>query len=343
MSLLSIQDLSLSIHGIPILKDVSFEIAQGEVCGVIGESGSGKSMTALSVMQLLPQGGEASGRITLAGTDVLGACESALCDMRGNGVGMVFQEPMTALNPVQTIGQQVAETVMIHQRVSRAEAMRRAAETLERCELPNDRFPLTRYPHELSGGQRQRVVIAMAIALRPDLLIADEPTTALDVTTQAEILNLLRTLVKEDGMGCMLITHDLAVVAGIADRMVIMKNGEVVEKAAAGDFPRNMRHPYTKALFAASSHQPERAGGTKEKRASVSQRCRTGLSGSAPVAFREAGDIPGRRPCQLRSDPRRMPGVGGGKRLWEVDADAGNSGPRHGTGWRDPVERGQRS
>lgn len=259
MSLLSIRDLSLSIHDSPILKNVSFDIALGEVCGVIGESGSGKSLTAFSVMQLLPEGSETSGKITLSSTDVLAATEPDLCRMRGADLGMVFQEPMTALNPVQSIGAQVAETILIHENVSKSEAWRRAAETLERCELPTDRFPLTRYPHELSGGQRQRVVIAMAIALQPKLLIADEPTTALDVTTQAEILRLLKRLVEEDDMGLMLISHDLAVVTDLADHIVIMKDGEVVETGEAKTLYRSMKHPYTKALFEASGHQPDRS------------------------------------------------------------------------------------
>ncbi|NNE81698.1 MAG: ABC transporter ATP-binding protein [Silicimonas sp.] len=258
MSLLSIKGLCLSIHGTEILKDVFFDIAPGEICGVIGESGSGKSLTAFSVMQLLPRGAETSGEIRLSGLDVLAARESELCRMRGSDLGMVFQEPMTALNPVQTIGAQVAETILIHQDVSKAEAMARAAETLERCELPNDRFPLGRYPHELSGGQRQRVVIAMAIALQPKLLIADEPTTALDVTTQAEILRLLKRLVDEDDMGLMLISHDLAVVTDLADHIVIMKDGEVVETGEAATLHKSMQHPYTKALFEASGHQPDR-------------------------------------------------------------------------------------
>ena len=257
MSLLSIENLSLSIRGTPILRDVSLQIAPGEILGVIGESGSGKSLTAFSVLQLLPDGSECSGAVKLLGQDVLNLSEDALCAMRGRDVGMVFQEPMTALNPVQTIGQQVAETILIHERVTKAEATTRAAEALERAELPNAKFPLSRYPHELSGGQRQRVVIAMAIALQPKLLIADEPTTALDVTTQAEILDLLARLVREDGMGLMLISHDLAVVTDMADRIAIMKDGEVVEEGGA-DLHRTMQHPYTKALFAASSHQPER-------------------------------------------------------------------------------------
>lgn len=259
MSLLDIQNLSLQISGTPILRDVSLRIKPGEIHGLIGESGSGKSMTALCVMQLLPNGAESSGAVMLGGRDMLQTAEADLCGLRGKEVGMVFQEPMTALNPVKPIGAQVAETITIHEpQVSRAEAMRRAAEALERCELPNDRFPLSRYPHELSGGQCQRVVIAMAIALRPKLLIADEPTTALDVTTQAQVLRLLKRLVAEDGMGLMLITHDLAVVADMADQISIMKSGEIVEAGPTAQIFAEMRHPYTKALFAASGHQPDR-------------------------------------------------------------------------------------
>ncbi|HSG57675.1 MAG TPA: ABC transporter ATP-binding protein, partial [Paracoccaceae bacterium] len=185
MTLLSIRNLDLSIHSYEILRDVSLDIDEGEIVAITGESGSGKSMTALAAMQLLPQGTVTRGSITLAGNDLTTLGEAALCDIRGNDIGMVFQEPMTALNPVRSIGDQVAETILIHGAAPRAEAMRRAAETLQRVGLPQDRFPLSRFPHELSGGQRQRVVIAMAIALRPRLLIADEPTTALDVTTQA--------------------------------------------------------------------------------------------------------------------------------------------------------------
>ena len=264
MNLLRIEKLGLEIFGTPILKDVSLEIAAGEIHGVIGESGSGKSMTAFSVMQLLPDGAACSGEVVLDGVSMLDASEPQLCSLRGDAVGMVFQEPMTALNPVMTIGDQVAETILIHKKVSRSEALSRAAAALERCELPNDSFPLSRFPHELSGGQRQRVVIAMAIALRPKLLIADEPTTALDVTTQAEILDLIRKLVDEDGMGVMFITHDLAVVTGLADRITIMKDGAVVEQGAGATLHRDMTHPYTKALFAASSHQPKREVSKRE-------------------------------------------------------------------------------
>lgn len=259
MSLLQIDQLSLAIYGTPILRDVSFNLDAGQIVGVIGESGSGKSMTAYSVMQLLPEGSKTNGAIRLNGDNLLSHSEEQMCALRGDELGMVFQEPMTALNPVKNIGDQVAETVRIHRQASRAESLRIARETLDRVELPANRFPLSRFPHELSGGQRQRVVIAMAIALRPKVLIADEPTTALDVTTQAQILILLRRLVREDNMALMMITHDLAVVSDLADDIVIMKSGEVVETGPAKTLFQSMKHPYTKALFEASSHVPDRA------------------------------------------------------------------------------------
>ncbi|MDA9351988.1 dipeptide ABC transporter ATP-binding protein [Ascidiaceihabitans sp.] len=255
MSLLSITNLSLSINGTPILRDVSLSVNTGEIVAVTGESGSGKSLTALASMGLLPKGSQATGTITLEGQDLLTTSEADLCNIRGNNIGMVFQEPMTALNPVQTIGAQVAETILIHGSTSKSDAMARAADVLTRVGLPQDRFPLSRYPHELSGGQRQRVVIAMAIALRPKLLIADEPTTALDVTTQAQILDLLQDLARDYDMGLLMITHDLAVVSDMADKIVVMRLGEVVEQGETKSLLTNMQHDYTKMLFAASGHQ----------------------------------------------------------------------------------------
>jgi len=256
MSLLEITNLSLSIHGTDILHDLSISVAAGEIVAITGESGSGKSMTALATMQLLPKGAQTIGSIAFADQNLTQLSEPALCDIRGNDIGMVFQEPMTALNPVHTIGRQVAETIRIHDpSISRAAAQEQAAKTLSRVGLPPDRFPLSRFPHELSGGQRQRVVIAMAIALRPRLLIADEPTTALDVTTQAQILDLLKGLAKADNMGLLMITHDLAVVADIADRIIVMRHGIVVEQGATDALLRDMQHPYTKMLFDASNHQ----------------------------------------------------------------------------------------
>ena len=255
MSLLDISNLSLTIHGTDILKDVSMTVAPGEIVAVTGESGSGKSMTALAVMQLLPENAEVTGSIRLEDTDLLAASEDEMCAIRGSAVGMVFQEPMTALNPLKTIGDQVAETVLIHSSVPQAQAAEQARDMLARVGLPSDRFPMSRYPHELSGGQRQRVVIAMAIVQRPRLLIADEPTTALDVTTQAQILDLLKELVAEFGMGMLMITHDLAVVSDMADRIIVMRHGEVVEQGETAALFANMRHPYTRALFEASGHR----------------------------------------------------------------------------------------
>ena len=254
MTLLSIRQLGLSIGQKSILRDVSFDIGPGQIVAITGESGSGKSMTAFSIIGLLPKTAAAAGQILLNGIDVLGLHEAEMCNLRGDEIGMVFQEPMTALNPVHTIGRQVAETIRLHRSVTRAEANQIAAKTLERVGLPPDQFPPGRYPHELSGGQRQRVVIAMAIACQPRLLIADEPTTALDVTTQAKIIDLLRQLVREDGMGLLMITHDLALVAGLADRVVVMRTGEVIEQNSTTELLSNMRHPYTRMLFEASTH-----------------------------------------------------------------------------------------
>ena len=255
MSLLSIQNLSLAIGTYDILHDVSLEVAPGEIVAITGESGSGKSMTALATMGLLPAAARTRGQILLDGEDLLALTEPQMCGVRGARIGMVFQEPMTALNPVMTIGTQVAETILQHESVTRTEALERARQVLARVGLPEDRFPLTRYPHELSGGQRQRVVIAMAIALRPRLLIADEPTTALDVTTQARILDLLKDLTQDFGMGLMMITHDLAVVSDMANRIVVMQHGRVVESGPTQQLFHAMQHPYTKALFAASTHR----------------------------------------------------------------------------------------
>lgn len=252
------RNLSLSIGETEILHDVSFSIAPGEVFGLVGESGSGKSMTALAMMGLLPSGGIATGQISLEGEDLLHLSEAQMCDLRGRQLGMIFQEPMTALNPVQTIGDQVAETLIVHGVAQRSEAREIARERLNRAGLTEDRFPLSRYPHELSGGQRQRVCIALAIALRPKILIADEPTTALDVTTQAGILELLLELVRDEGMALMLITHDLAVTAQIADRVAVMEKGRIVEQNTTRTLFETRKHAYTRALFAASTHQPSR-------------------------------------------------------------------------------------
>lgn len=257
--MIALENISLTLSGVPVLRDVSLSIAAGRTLGLVGESGSGKSMTALSLMRLLPSGAGFSGEVTLEGRSLSQLSERQMCAVRGAEIGMIFQEPMTALNPVQCIGDQVAETLLVHGAAGRSEANRIARERLARVGLAPERFPLERYPHELSGGQRQRVCIALAIALRPKLLIADEPTTALDVTTQAQILRLIRELVEEEGMGCLFITHDLAVVAEMADEIAVMKAGAVVEQGDTQTVLSEMRHSYTRSLFEASRHQPDRA------------------------------------------------------------------------------------
>ncbi|AXC48497.1 ABC transporter ATP-binding protein [Paracoccus suum] len=256
--LLDIRGLSVAIGGRPVLDGVDLALRRGEVLGLVGESGSGKSMTALAIMGLLPPGAERRGQALLGETDLLAQDEATLCRLRGRRMGMIFQEPMTALNPLMTIGDQVAEVLRLHRGLPRAAALAKARDRLDRVGLPGPRFHLGLWPHELSGGQRQRVAIAMAIALRPDLLIADEPTTALDVTTQAQILDLLAGLVRDEGMGLLLITHDLAVVAGRADHVAVMQSGRVVEAGPTEALFRRRSHAYTRALFAASTHMPAR-------------------------------------------------------------------------------------
>lgn len=258
MSLLSIKNLTLRFGRFTALDDVCLEIAPGEIVGVVGESGSGKTMTALASIGLLPESAKAKGEVIFDGENLLSLDETALGALRGDDIGMVFQEPMTALNPVKTIGDQVAEGIIWHTKISKAEALEKAAQMLKRVGLPPAEFPLDRYPHELSGGQRQRVVIAIACVLNPRLLIADEPTTALDVVLQAQILELLKGLVKERNMGLMLISHDLAVVASMADRIVILQNGKVVEAGPARKVLREMREPYTRQLAKASTYKPNR-------------------------------------------------------------------------------------
>ncbi|RWO08120.1 MAG: ABC transporter ATP-binding protein [Mesorhizobium sp.] len=303
MSLLEIERLSLTIGDTPILRDVELSVAPGEVMGLVGESGSGKSITALTVMRLLPWAARASGRVAFDGIDILAASEDQMCALRGDDIGMVFQEPMTALNPVKTIGEQVAEGIRWHTRASRADAEDRARKMLDRVGLPSAQFPLSRYPHELSGGQRQRVVIAIACALKPKLLIADEPTTALDVVLQAQILDLLRDLVAENRMGLLLISHDLAVVTEMAERITILRHGEVME---AGDTARTLSeqlHPYTRQLAQASMHVPARARTHEVGQDNPQfQAAKSLLQGARPLLQVESvtRDYPGRRKSLLK-------------------------------------------
>lgn len=258
MPLLKIKDLSLTIGNTSILKDIDLTLEPGEIRGIVGESGSGKSMTAFSIMQLLPNGSSIGGSIQFDGMELTNASEAQMCDLRGDDLAMIFQEPMTALNPLKTIGEQVAEGIRLHGNYGRQSAMEQAAEILTHVGLPNSEFPLNRFPDQLSGGQRQRVLIAIACAMRPKLLIADEPTTALDVTVQAKILKLLKSLVDEYQMGLLLISHDLGVVAEVADTITILKQGEIVEQGPTLKVLREQKHAYTRQLAKASSHQPVR-------------------------------------------------------------------------------------
>ncbi|MEQ9609509.1 MAG: ABC transporter ATP-binding protein [Kiloniellaceae bacterium] len=252
MSLLSVRDLSVKLGPASILEAVSFDLAAGGSLGIVGESGCGKSMTALAIMGLLPEGARASGEIVFEGQDLLALSEAELCRIRGRRLAMVFQEPMTALNPVKTIGFQVAEGLRWHLGLARGDAEARAVKLLDRVGLPQPRFSPGLYPHQLSGGQRQRVVIAMALACDPALLIADEPTTALDVTSQAAILDLLAEVAEEAGLALVLITHDLAVVWQNTAAMLVMYAGRVVERGATSAVFQRMAHPYTRGLLAAS-------------------------------------------------------------------------------------------
>jgi peptide/nickel transport system ATP-binding protein len=230
---------------------VSFTVQAGQTLGVVGESGCGKSVTALSILRLLPTPpARHLGAIRYRGSNLLALSEREMRQIRGNRISMIFQEPMTSLNPVLTVGRQIAETVLVHQEANRAQAMQRAVEMLRLVQIPEPERRAREYPHQLSGGMRQRVMIALALACNPELLIADEPTTALDVTIQAQILDLIKRLQKELGMGVMLITHDLGVVAESCDRVVVMYAGRKVEESSVLALFSQPLHPYTRALMA---------------------------------------------------------------------------------------------
>ena len=253
--LLEVDDLRISFRSdgqkAAAVDGVSFQVAAGETVGIVGESGSGKSLTALAIMGLLPTGGaEVSGHIRYDGQDLGSLSESARQRLRGNAMAMIFQEPATALNPVFTIGEQIAEVFMQHRRMPRREALQQAIEMLKLVGIPAPERRLHDYPHQMSGGMRQRVMISMAIACEPRLLIADEPTTALDVTIQAQVLHLLRELKGRLNLSVILITHSLGVVAEFADRAIVMYAGKIVEDAQTADLFAAPLHPYTKGLVA---------------------------------------------------------------------------------------------
>ncbi len=230
---------------------VSFEVREGGTLGIVGESGCGKSVTSLSAMRLIPhpQGRIERGEILFEGKNLLALPEKEMRGLRGNKISMIFQEPMTSLNPVYTVGQQIGEAIKLHQKVGGSEARKRAIEMLTLVGIPAPETRIDAYPHELSGGMRQRVMIAMALSCKPKLLIADEPTTALDVTIQAQILELLKRLQKELGMSVMVITHDLGIIAEVAEEVVVMYDGKVVERAKTNELFAKPLHPYTEGLL----------------------------------------------------------------------------------------------
>ncbi|WP_426408796.1 dipeptide ABC transporter ATP-binding protein [Bradyrhizobium ganzhouense] len=252
---------------IPVVRNVLFEIAPRETVAIVGESGSGKSVTALSIMRLIPgESGRSEGRIMLSGRDLLTLPEASMKDIRGNDVAMIFQEPMTSLNPVLTIGFQIAEALIQHRGLSRAAAEAETIRLLDRVRIPAAKSRFHEHPHRFSGGMRQRVMIAMALACKPKLLIADEPTTALDVTIQAQILELLKELQQEEGMSILFITHDMGVVAEIADRTVVMYGGQAVETDTTSRIFAVPSHPYTRALLAAVPRLGSMDGRTRPMR-----------------------------------------------------------------------------
>jgi peptide/nickel transport system ATP-binding protein len=250
-ALLDVRNLTIAFGAKVIVDGISFSIAPGETLGLVGESGSGKSATSLAVMRLLPPAARVTGEIVFAGQSLLALAEPGMRSLRGSGIAMIFQEPMTALNPVMRIEHQIAEGLLAHQPgLPKHEVRRRVIAAMQEVGLPEPATRLRDYPHQFSGGQRQRILIAMALINRPRLLIADEPTTALDVTVQAQILNLLRDLRRTHHLAMLFISHDLAVVSEIADRVAVMQHGKLVETAPAAQLFRAPAHPYTRRLLA---------------------------------------------------------------------------------------------
>ena len=270
MALLEITDLHTEIQlrdsVVHAVDGVTLHVDEGETLGVVGESGCGKTMTALSIMQLLPNGGRLAGSIKLGGRELIDLKPEEMRRIRGDDIGMIFQDPLSSLNPTHTVGQQIAEAVLLHRDVSKKEALDRAVEVLDLVGMPRARERVDEYPHQFSGGMRQRVMIAMALACDPKLLIADEPTTALDVTIQKQILELIDDLRRRLGMAVIMVTHDLGVIAGRADRVAVMYAGKVVETTDTNALYANPRHPYTEALFHAL---PEKSAETRERLYSI--------------------------------------------------------------------------
>ncbi len=274
------------------VNDVSFTVARGETVGVVGESGSGKSQVFMSVMGLLASNGQATGRVRFQGQDILGMGASKLNRIRGSRMSMIFQDPMTSLNPFLTVARQMTEVLIQHKGLGERDAVKRSVEMLDLVRIPEAGRRITMYPHEFSGGMRQRVMIAMALLCQPDLLIADEPTTALDVTVQAQILELMQTLKQEFSTSIVLITHDLGVIAGLADRVMVMYGGSVVEEGGVRDIFYDPQHPYSAGLL---QSMPRLAAGRAERLVSI--------PGQPPNLQRLPPGCPFRPRCPHAFDP----------------------------------------
>jgi peptide/nickel transport system ATP-binding protein len=307
MSLLSVTNLRISLQthrGLAIaVREVSFALERGKSLGLIGESGSGKSIMALSLLGLLPEQARVSGSIRFAGQELAGADEKTWCKLRGNRIGMVFQEPMTALNPVHTVGHQVAEPLRLHEGLSFRQAREKALALLNRVGIPDPVKRIDAYPHQFSGGQRQRITIAMALACGPDLLIADEPTTALDVTVQRQILELIQDLVTERNMALLLISHDLGLIAQNVEHMLVMYGGSIVESGPTQGVFSRMAHPYTQGLFAARPRLGQRGIDGRRVRLST-------IGGSVPELIDLPSGCPfyGRCPIGIEACAQTVPG-----------------------------------
>jgi peptide/nickel transport system ATP-binding protein len=310
MALIEVQDLRVefgtSTRPTPVVHGLSFSVQPGETLAVAGESGSGKSVTALSILGLLEaSGARVSGHIALNGRDLLGLPEAEMRKLRGGAIGMVFQEPMSSLNPVLTIGFQLAEAIRLHRRQSGAATRARVIELLGQVGIPAPERVLRQYPHQLSGGMRQRVMIAIALACEPQLLIADEPTTALDVTVQAQILALIRAIQARSNCGVILITHDLGVVAELADRVIIMYAGRKVEEAGVEQIFSNPVHPYTRGLLAARPVLDAAAGERPARLAEIPGAAPFGGAGACGCAF--APRCPAVLPICHEARPKLVP------------------------------------
>ncbi|MFD1861357.1 ABC transporter ATP-binding protein [Planococcus chinensis] len=288
--LLEVHNMSLALKRAgrysKILEDLSFTMEQGETLGIVGESGCGKSMTALSLMQLLPEKARLGGEVKLQGEAISGYSKRKLEKIRGNQMSMIFQDPLTSLNPLQTVGVQIEESLILHTKKSKGERRARVLQLLKAVGLPRAEELIDEYPHQLSGGMRQRIMIAIAMACEPQLLICDEPTTALDVTVQAQILELMNDIKRQTQMGIIMITHDMGVVAEVCDRVIVMYAGKIVEEAPVVELFENPKHPYTQGLLASIP----KLGQRKEKLGSIPGTVPT--PGSMPVGCRFADRCP---------------------------------------------------